>query len=1117
MKGVPYAFLLTIFFMVGEANAQLWKQLADSAKIFHDEKKLNQAKDYFSRAIHALPVDSAESGTKAQYCYNLGRVYLNLNKFDDAETFLNESREIRQKKYGKISIEYAESCNAMGAVYYYTSQFSKVETFWSEVKDIREQLFGKESLEYAAIAYNLGILCAATGNYTKAELNYNEAIRIREKKSGRENNEYAILCNALGALYQKMGQYEKARIVYEEAKNIREKVLGKDHIDYALTCNNLASIYADLGDYVSAEQFCKEALEIIERKVGKADLEYARTCNQLGIIYFESGQYRKVEPLYLIAQDIWKNIYGNKSHNYAISLNNLGNFYRQTGQYDKAESAHLEAKQIREALLTKNHPDYALSCNNLANVYTAMGQYKKAEAYFLEAKSLRQALVGTSHPDYAHSCNNLADLYSYMERYEEAETLYIQAKLIREKNHGKNHPDYAQSCMSLANLYTNTNKLEIAEPLQLEAKQIYEMIFGKKNQDYANCCNSLAVLYANMKQYERAEALYLESRGIIADIYGKDHADYARNCINLANLNRSMMKIETAKRYYEEAFSCVGNLIDAVFQYTSETEKLAFLNEIANLDLVFFSFSTSMQPRDQQGFAYNVSLNSRNIILSTLQYLKQAIYYSEDSLLKSKYDEWISIKEQLSNWYTKPVSQRPGFIKTFEEKAEAGEKELTRYLADTKKQLPPGKTNWQDIHRFLSNGEAAVEFVQYAYYDGKEVTDSFCYVAFIINKSKAEPAFLHLFSQGELDAVLNIYKGTSAGPTQLNFLYGHKAADSEEGSKTLYDLIWKPLENALAGVHTVYFAPAGSLFKISFAALAVNSSETLSDRYRLVQLNTTATVVERTVHNITASGRLVLYGGVEYDVDSTAMKLSSLQYSGNGVASRSLTDDYGRDGVKEFTYLFGTGKEVAGISRLANQNKYQVSLEEGKNASEESFKALSGKNSPVILHIATHGFFFPDPKNNNKDDKAIGSGIFRQSVNPLIRSGLALSGANNAWKGKPVKGVEDGILTAYEVSNMYFPNTKLAVLSACETGLGDIQGSEGVYGLQRAFKMAGVQNLVMSLWKVPDQETSEFMQQFYKGLFEKQPIGDAFYQAQTTMRDKYRNDPYKWAAWVLIR
>jgi CHAT domain-containing protein len=135
----------------------------------------------------------------------------------------------------------------------------------------------------------------------------------------------------------------------------------------------------------------------------------------------------------------------------------------------------------------------------------------------------------------------------------------------------------------------------------------------------------------------------------------------------------------------------------------------------------------------------------------------------------------------------------------------------------------------------------------------------------------------------------------------------------------------------------------------------------------------------------------------------------------------------------------------------------------------------------------------------------------------LIRAGLAFAGANQVWKGKAVEGIEDGILTGYEVSNMYMPNTRLAILSACETGLGDIQGSEGVYGLQRAFKMAGVQNLMMSLWKVEDKAAAEFMQEFYKDLFAKQSIEGAFYNAQTVLKNKYRDDPYRWAAWVLVK
>ena len=139
------------------------------------------------------------------------------------------------------------------------------------------------------------------------------------------------------------------------------------------------------------------------------------------------------------------------------------------------------------------------------------------------------------------------------------------------------------------------------------------------------------------------------------------------------------------------------------------------------------------------------------------------------------------------------------------------------------------------------------------------------------------------------------------------------------------------------------------------------------------------------------------------------------------------------------------------------------------------------------------------------------------SDDPLMRSGLMLAGANNVWSGKPVKGIQDGILTGYEISNLSLPNTKLVVLSACETGLGQIEGSEGINGLQRAFKIAGVKSLVMSLWRVPDNTTSEFMQLFYQKLFEKKNIRQAFDEAQALMKNKYKSQPHKWAGLILIQ
>ena len=209
--------------------------------------------------------------------------------------------------------------------------------------------------------------------------------------------------------------------------------------------------------------------------------------------------------------------------------------------------------------------------------------------------------------------------------------------------------------------------------------------------------------------------------------------------------------------------------------------------------------------------------------------------------------------------------------------------------------------------------------------------------------------------------------------------------------------------------------------------------------------------------------------------------------------------------------------EALGILETAEKKAGNRStVKKGYAATEETFKQL-GKNepSPRILHVATHGFFFPDPASSNPAKG--GEPAFKVSDNPMIRSGLILAGANHAWKtGLPLANLEDGILTAYEISQLDLRHTDLVVLSACETGLGQIAGNEGVYGLQRAFKIAGAKNLVMSLWQVPDYQTQELMTIFYqKMLLENMPVQVALQAAQEEMRQR-NYEPYYWAGFVLI-
>ena len=282
----------------------------------------------------------------------------------------------------------------------------------------------------------------------------------------------------------------------------------------------------------------------------------------------------------------------------------------------------------------------------------------------------------------------------------------------------------------------------------------------------------------------------------------------------------------------------------------------------------------------------------------------------------------------------------------------------------------------------------------------------------------------------------------------------------------------------------------------------------MSDKYTLNSLSSTQLITEKNSTNLLAKDlNISIFGGATFTTDNSQNEI--------------------------WKYLAGTKAEANSINKIFSDNKLATNEFEGLLASEENLKSLDGKNSPKILHIATHGFFYPDPKEiTAQATKKTESGDidFRggtsvdistanklssiiTNTNPLMRSGLALTGANNNITAAETEQ-EDGILTAYEVSNMNLQNTQLVVMSACETGLGDIKGSEGVYGLQRAFKMAGAKFLIMSLWQVPDKETSEFMTSFYTRLLKLKDIRKSFNETQTEMRKKY--EPYYWGAFVLV-
>ena len=508
---------------------------------------------------------------------------------------------------------------------------------------------------------------------------------------------------------------------------------------------------------------------------------------------------------------------------------------------------------------------------------------------------------------------------------------------------------------------------------------------------------------------------------------------------------------------------------------------------------------------------------SKGLRLQASSATKTYASQEEDEQIVMKYQELIENQRRLSKEYEKTLDRRNS-VEGLVTKIELLEKELARASAFFRQEQAVAKIDNQAVQNSLKEGEAAIEFVHFQYQSSKS-TDSILYAAAILLPNSSNASFIPLCNEQQLAQVLETKRSKKVN--LINQVYAARGiipTGKKKNFQQIYRLVWQPLDSLLSGVNTIYYSPTGLLHRLNMNALPIGNKQILADKYNLIQLSSTRSIaLEKTERPENKTAYIV--GGVTYDaMISTPSELITFDSTQITLAENTGYFSYTDRSLRgeHWNYLPGTKKESSAIKKITEKAGYTITYQEGNAATEAAFKELGTKSqSPSVIHLATHGFFFPDVKDSLRAQSK--EPIFKISEHPMLRSGLLLAGANRVWEGaEALPDHEDGILTAMEISQMNLSNTDLVVLSACETGLGDIQGSEGVYGLQRAFKKAGAKYLIMSLWQVPDKETSIFMTSFYNNwLKKKMSIPEAFNLTQKEMRDRFPN-PYQWAGFVLI-
>lgn len=804
---------------------------------------------------------------------------------------------------------------------------------------------------------------------------------------------------------------------------------------------------------------------------------YAGAVYYIGWNYYVASDYDKSLLYYTQCKDIYIEI--GDSVGISNALDNIGNVYLAQGESAKALDYYKQALALRELL---NYTlGMAASLTSIGSVYMEHGDY--LNAYDQLKKSLSYYESANYVPGISSALNNLGFIEYYFGNHEGAMNYFQRSLTIKKQISDK--PGEAISYTQIGLLYYHDGKYNEALHYFNKALIINHEI-GSKRAVAGNLQN-IGAVYLSQLKFKKAISYFNKSLTLAQQI-------------GLVSEKRSALKslfethfiqgnFQEAEREIAEIIAMRLHDVNVNFVILPEQKKELYFNTMVDDFMDLYAFA-EMRKNDHPAItalAYNNALVLKGLLLKSATAMRDAIHESGDAGLIEAYSNWIALKQQIANAYAKGSE-----TENLEKSANELEQELIKKSTEFNDYHAADDIDWKDIQTRLQPNEAAIEFV---HFNALNLNDSAVhYAAMIITPNSTYPEMVSLCSGQELEKTLGLVQTNNLMYVQN--LYGTK----QKPNQTLYQLIWKPLEEFLPETKTIFVSATGLIHKISLYALADEQNRLLCDKYNLVPLSSTAQLVTMDNYEFETSGTVTLFGGVKYSTQKTRHVL--------------------------WNYLPGSLIETDSIHNGLNKI-FTVNYFTDEKASEENFKKYASESK--MIHIASHGFFYPDPdlvqkqtyheeKEDNPDFRggATGYGIwnFVSNRNPLMRSGIALAGANDMWNRSFFEEGEDGVLTAQEVATLNLRNTDLVVLSACETGLGDIRGSEGVYGLQRAFKMAGVRYLIMSLWQVPDAETAEFMMQFYANLMQLKDIRKAFHVTQKLMSQKY--DPYYWAAFVLI-
>jgi len=1023
-----------------------------------------------------LPRNNVITVRVLEFLYDLA---IEQKKYVNAESYLNSIIEIKTELYGaQAPLTHLARIHLANFYVDNTNKLSEAAVIYKEsFENIVEKEIGAWHKDHLEILNHIATLYELTDKYKEATAALDKASDVARSKYSNTDYQYGVELNNIAKLQLKLGAYEKAEENINKSLTILEPLRKDDdkkaHLISAIETQ--ATMFGIKGMFDEAQDALDRSARMISRS-SAAGIDELSTARELSSLFIQLGKYSTTEKLLNELIREYEKLYGASSLRLIEPLVNMGQLTLAEGAYTDAEKIAQRvnglAREVYGEKSTKTAPTQKL----LSDIYYTIGDYEKAQDYIQRSLESQQKQFGRDHIEVAKSLSQLALIKFYKGDDPKAvEKILLEARDIMGNKLGKENPQYADILKNVAILNISQQKYDLAFSALTQAENIWRTKTGSKNNINAASIFALTGdVYYQIKNYSKSEEFYNKSKDIYERSFNRSHPEYVKVLSKLSKVYYMEKDYKRAKRNIEEALNNYEDFLKRYFPALSEREKAKYWNTIKS-DFEFYNtlaFGQLDDFRDLSGKVYNYQLLTKALLLSSSIKMKERILNSQDESLKSSYNEWVQKKELLTNALSMSTQQLtengidPGALGNEVEKLEKSLSEKSELFG---KDFENKKITYENVQKSLGKNDVAIEMVRYRYFE-HTFTDSVIYVALFLRNDNARPKVVELPEGHRMETrFFKYYRNCITGKIADRYSYG---------------VFWEPIQSKIGQYATLFLSPDGVYNQLNLEAIPTPDGKYVIDNSNIVIVSNTKDLYLRQIKAKTegSSNTATMFGNPKFYLTASSGNIPSLP---------------------------GTEKEVAELQVLLDKQGWKTTEYTESSASEEKVKELQ---SPKIFHIATHGFYTPD----NTDDNEISKNEAEKNENPLLKTGLLLKGAGDLLeKTKYNYNMESGILTAYEAMSLNLDKTDLVVLSACETGLGEISNGEGVYGLQRAFLVAGAKTLIMSMFKVDDAATQKLILTFYRKWLTSGNLRTSFIEAKKELRTEYP-EPIYWGAFMMI-